>query len=58
MMEQTGPGCITKIWTPFFYYDFNNRVGPNVRIYLDGSTTPTYDESLIKLKPCPILANG
>jgi hypothetical protein len=49
MMEHTGPGCITKIWTPFFYYDFNNRVGPNVRIYLDGSTTPTFDESLIKL---------
>ncbi|MEI7985648.1 MAG: glycoside hydrolase family 172 protein [Armatimonadota bacterium] len=49
MMEHTGPGCITKMWTPFFYYDFNNRVGPNVRIYLDGSSTPTFDESLIKL---------
>ena len=49
MMEHMGPGCITKMWTPFFYYDFNNRVGPNVRIYLDGSSTPTYDESLIKL---------
>ena len=49
MMEHTGPGCITKIWTPFFYYDFNNRVGPNVRIYLDGSLTPTFDESLIKM---------
>ena len=49
MMEHTGPGCITKMWTPFFYYDFNNRLGPHVRIYLDGSTTPTFDESLIKL---------
>ena len=49
MMEHTGPGCITKIWTPFFYYDFNNRVGPIVRIYLDGSPTPAFDESLIKL---------
>ena len=49
IMEHTGPGCITKIWTPFFYYDFNNRVGPNVRIYLDGSKTQTFDESLIKL---------
>lgn len=49
IMEHTGPGAITKIWTPFFYYDFNDRVGPNVRIYLDGSTTPVIDESLIKL---------
>ena len=49
MMEHNGPGCITKMWTPFFYYDFNERVGPNVRIYLDGSKTPVIDESLIKL---------
>jgi hypothetical protein len=49
IMEHTGPGCITKMWTPFFYYDFNERVGPNVRIYLDGSDTPVIDESLIKL---------
>ena len=37
------------MWTPFFYYDFNNRVGPNLRIYLDGSASPVLDESLIKL---------
>ena len=49
LMEHTGPGCITKIWTPFFYYDFNQRVGPNVRIYLNGSDTPVIDESLIQL---------
>ena len=49
LMEHTGPGCITKMWTPFFYYDFNNRVGPNLRIYLDGSDSPVLDESLIKL---------
>lgn len=49
IMEHVGPGAITKMWTPFFYYDFNNRVGPNVRIYLDGSTKPVLDESLIKL---------
>ena len=47
MMEHTGPGCITKIWTPFFYYDFNERVGPKVHIYLDGKLV--FDESLIKL---------
>jgi len=49
LMEHDGPGCITKMWTPFFYYDFNNHVGPNVRIYVDGSETPVIDESLIKL---------
>ena len=25
-MEHTGPGCITRLWAPFFYYDFNDRV--------------------------------
>ena len=49
LMEHNGPGVITKIWTPFFYYDFNERKGPNVRIYVDGSKTPVIDESLIEL---------
>ncbi|MEN6428459.1 MAG: DUF2961 domain-containing protein [Phycisphaerales bacterium] len=49
LMGHEGPGCITRIWTPFFYYDFNERTGPNVRIYLDGAMTPVIDESLIKL---------
>lgn len=49
VMEHRGPGCLTRIWTPFFYYDFNDRVGPNVRIYLDDSPTPVIDESLIRL---------
>ena len=49
MMEHAGPGCLTKFWTPFFYYDFNNRTGPNINIYLDGSKTPVFSESYIKL---------
>ena len=49
LMEHNGPGVITKIWTPFFYYDFNERKGPNVRVYVDGSKTPVIDESLIEL---------
>jgi hypothetical protein len=49
IMEHKGPGCITRMWTPFFYYDFNNRTGPNVHVYLDGADTPVLDESLIKL---------
>jgi hypothetical protein len=48
-MEHAGPGCITRMWAPFFYYDFNDRVGPTVRIYLDGSETPTIEASWIEL---------
>ncbi len=49
IMEHEGPGCITKIWTPFFYYGFNDRRAPNIRIYLDGADAPVLDESLIEL---------
>jgi len=49
LMEHDGPGCITKMWTPFFYYKFNDRKGPNVRIYLDGEATPVVDECFIEL---------
>ncbi|MBL9135047.1 MAG: DUF2961 domain-containing protein [Verrucomicrobiales bacterium] len=49
IMDHQGPGCLTRIWTPFFYYDLQDRVGPNVRIYLDDSSTPVIDESLIQL---------
>ncbi len=49
LMEHNGPGCITRIWTPFFYYDFQERVGPHVRIYLDGADEPVIDCPLIEL---------
>jgi len=49
IMEHDGPGAITRMWTPFFYYNFNNRVGPNIRIYLDGSDTPVIDQNFIEL---------
>lgn len=48
-MEHDGPGCLTRMWAPFFYYDFNDRVGPTVRIYLDGSETPTIEAGWIEL---------
>ncbi len=48
-MEHAGPGCVTRMWAPFFYYDFNDRVGPTVRVYLDGSETPTIEASWIEL---------
>ncbi|HVT11286.1 MAG TPA: glycoside hydrolase family 172 protein [Fimbriimonadaceae bacterium] len=49
IMEHQGPGCITRMWTPYFYYDLNDHTGPNVRIYLDGEAKPVIDESLIQL---------
>lgn len=49
IMEHHGPGCLTTLWTPFFYYGFDDRKGPNIRIYLDGETRPVLDESLIEL---------
>jgi hypothetical protein len=49
VMEHEGPGCITRLWTPFFYQSFANRTGPDIRIYLGGSTTPVIDENLIEL---------
>jgi hypothetical protein len=49
MMEHSGPGVITSIWTPFFYFDFNNRVGTDVRFYIDGETTPRLTTKLINL---------
>ena len=49
IMEHDGPGCITRVWTPFFYYKFNNRIGPNVKIYLDGNSKPVIEENFIAL---------
>ena len=49
IMEHDGPGCITRIWTPFFYYDFNDRTGPNIRFYLDGNPKPAIDCNFIGL---------
>ncbi|MFM1943159.1 MAG: hypothetical protein RI897_2141 [Verrucomicrobiota bacterium] len=49
IMEHAGPGCLTRIWTPYFYYDFNNRTGPRIRIYLDNSPTPAINENFIEL---------
>jgi hypothetical protein len=47
LMDQQGPGAITRIWTPFFYYDFNRRTGPSLRIYLDGSKKPVIAEEML-----------
>lgn len=49
ILEHEGPGCLTKMWTPFFYFGFNERTGPAVRIYVDGQSDPVLDESFILL---------
>ncbi len=49
IMEHHGPGCLTKFWTPSFYFGFQDRTGPHVRVYLDGEAVPVLDESLIEL---------
>ncbi|RME96404.1 MAG: DUF2961 domain-containing protein [Verrucomicrobia bacterium] len=49
LMEHEGPGVLTRLWTPFFYWDFNNRRGPNLRIYLDGERQPELEANFIAL---------
>lgn len=49
IMEHKGPGCITRMWTPFFYYALGNHTGPHISIYLDGDKKPVIKENFIKL---------
>ncbi|MEO8413267.1 MAG: glycoside hydrolase family 172 protein [Ginsengibacter sp.] len=50
VMEHDGPGTITKMWAPYFYYGgLDDLVGPNINIYLDGSVTPVISENYFKL---------
>jgi len=50
VMEHDGPGTITKMWAPYFYYGgLDDLEGPNINIYLDGSVTPVISENYFKL---------
>lgn len=40
IMEDDGPGVITKIWAVCFYYGLDNVTGANIKFYLDGATEP------------------
>lgn len=40
LMEDSGPGVITKIWAVCFYYGLDNTTGGNINIYLDGAKEP------------------
>lgn len=41
LMEDKGPGAITKIWAVCFYYGLDDTTGANLKIYLDGEDEPT-----------------
>lgn len=41
LMEDKGPGAITKIWAVCFYYGLDDATGANLKIYLDGEDEPT-----------------
>ncbi len=49
IMEDDGPGVITKIWAVCFYYGLNNTTGANIKFYLDGATEPTISTNFFKL---------
>ncbi|TAN17260.1 MAG: DUF2961 domain-containing protein [Chitinophagaceae bacterium] len=49
IMEHQGPGCITRMWTPYFYYNLNDHTGPNISVYIDGSKKPVLKENFIEL---------
>lgn len=49
LMEHDGPGCITAMWTPYFYHELNNHTGPKIKIYLDGSDKPVISENFIEM---------
>jgi len=36
LMEDKGPGVITKIWAVCFYYGLDDTTGANLKIYLEG----------------------
>lgn len=41
LMEDNGPGVITKMWAVCFYYGLGDTTGANLKIYLDGEEEPT-----------------
>lgn len=49
LLDHSGPGVITRIWTPFFYKNFKNRIGKDIMFYLDGDTIPTIKTNFIEL---------
>ncbi len=49
IMEDDGPGVITKIWAVCFYYGLNDTTGANIKFYLDGATEPVINTNFFAL---------
>lgn len=49
IMEDDGPGVITKIWAVCFYYGLKDTTGANIKFYLDGESEPTINTNFFKL---------
>ncbi len=49
IMEDNGPGVITKIWAVCFYYGLEDTIGANIRFYLDGATEPIIKANFFSL---------
>lgn len=49
LMEHDGPGVLTRLWTQFFYQSLGDRKGTDIRIYIDGESTPRIQGSMIEL---------
>ncbi|MDN5211364.1 DUF2961 domain-containing protein [Fulvivirgaceae bacterium BMA12] len=49
LMEDEGPGVITKIWAVCFYYGLQDTTGANIKFYLDGAAQPAISANFFKL---------
>ncbi len=49
IMEDNGPGVITKIWAVCFYYGLNDTTGANIKFYLDGNPEPVINTNFFAL---------
>ena len=50
VMEHNGPGAITEMWAPYFYYGgLDDLEGPFINIYLDGEDIPVISENYFRL---------
>lgn len=49
IMEDEGPGCITRIWAVCFYYGLENTIGANIKFYIDGAKEPVINTNFFKL---------
>lgn len=50
VMQHEGPGVITRMWAPYFYYGgLDDLEGPVINIYLDDNPVPVISENYFKL---------